>query len=199
MKKLFIMLMAAIAMSFASCGNKNAQSADANEAETISETENVTADLAAQLDAGDVNKFQEALNEAQAKAAELMKENPEEAKAYLESVQSYLNENIEKVKEVVGDNAIVAATVTALVETPAESILNNLQNVVNEAESAAEAKNEEMKQAAENQVNAAKQAANDKANEAKQAAANKVNEGAQKVNDKVNEGADKLLKGAGLK
>ena len=210
MKKLILMLMAAFTISFTSCGNKNVQSSDANEAEAIVDTENATAELAAQLEAGDVNKFQEALNEAQIKISEMLRDNPEQAKAYLESVQIYLKENVEKINEVVGDNAIVATTVASLIETPAESIISNLQNAVNNVETAAEAKNEEMKQAAENQVNeakqtvdnqvnAAKQAATDKANEAKQAAADKVNEGAQKVNKKVNEGADKLLKGAGLK
>ena len=210
MKKLILMLMAAFTISFTSCGNKNVQSSDANKAEAIVDTENATAELAAQLEAGDVNKFQEALNEAQIKISEMLRDNPEQAKAYLESVQIYLKENVEKINEVVGDNAIVATTVASLIETPAESIISNLQNAVNNVETAAEAKNEEMKQAAENQVNeakqtvdnqvnAAKQAATDKANEAKQAAADKVNEGAQKVNEKVNEGADKLLKGAGLK
>lgn len=76
-------------------------------------------------------------------------------------------------KSLVGDNEIVSATVNTLVETPAQSIINNLKSVVSTTGDAA---------------NAAVQNTNDQVNAAKQAAA-----------DKVNEGANKLLKGAGLK
>jgi len=216
MRKLFLVFVAACAMSFASCGNKSAQT----EA-TVDETENVianaTEELAAQLEAGDVNKFQEALTAAQAKVAELLENNPEQAQQYLETVQNYLKENAEKVKSLVGDNQIVSTTVNTLVETPASSIINNLKSVVgttqdatevavqnaqdqvDAAKQAAQDQVDAAKQAAQDQVDAAKQAAQDKANEAKQAAADKVNSAANKVNEKVNEGADKLLKGAGLK
>lgn len=212
MKKLFIIAMAAVAFGFTSCGNKSAQQAENVEAqvEESSVLENATAELAAQLEAGDVNKFQAAIEAAQAKAAELLQENPEQAKQYLEGVQNYLKENTEKIKALAGDNELVSTAVNTLIETPAESIINNLQtqlgNVedaanakVDEVKAAAEAQNEAAKAAAQQKVDETKAAAQQKVDETKQAAANKVNEGAQKVNEKVNEGADKLLKGAGLK
>jgi hypothetical protein len=191
-----MMTMAVCAMTFASCGNKAAQNetVESTEVETV-DLENATADLAAQLAAGDVNKFQEALTATQNKVAELLENNPEQAQAYLEKVQNYLKENAEQVKSLVGDNEIVSATVNTLVETPAQSIINNLKSVVGTTEDAANA----AVQNANDQVDAAKQAAQDKVDAAKQAAADKVNEGANKVNEKVNEGANKLLKGAGLK
>ncbi len=216
-------VMAAVAVFFVSCGSKNAQQAENAEAQTeeVVNVEEATAELAAQLEAGDVNKFQEALDEAKAKAAELLKENPEQAKQYLEGVQNYLKENTEKIKELAGDNELVNTAVNTLVETPAESILSNLQtqlgNVedaanakVAEQQAAAEQKVEEGKQAVENTVNdvkaaaqqkadEAKAAAQQKADETKHAAANKVNEAASKANEQINKGADKLLKGAGLK
>ncbi|MBP3790195.1 MAG: hypothetical protein J6I52_11335 [Prevotella sp.] len=217
MRKLFLMTMAVCAMTFASCGNKAAQSENAEATEVADSLNDATTELAAQLAAGDVNKFQEALTAAQAKVAELLENNPEQAQAYLEKVQNYLKENAEQVKSLVGDNEIVSATVNTLVETPAQSIINNLKSVVSTTEDAANAavqnandqvdaakqaaqdKVDAAKQAAQDKVDAAKQAAQDKVDAAKQAAADKVNEGANKVNEKVNEGANKLLKGAGLK
>jgi len=213
MKKLILMSMAATAMFFMSCGSKNAQQAEAAEETDSTEAvviEDATAELAAQLEAGDANKFQEALTAAQAKAAELLEENPEAAKTYLENVQNYLKENTEKIKAMAGDNVLVSTAVNTFVETPAESIITNLQTQLGNAEDAANAKAQETKdaaqskvdeakQAVENQANTAKAAAEQKANEAKQAAASKVNEAASKANQEINKGADKLLKGAGLK
>lgn len=213
-----MMAMAVCAMTFASCGNKAAQNetAEGTEVETV-DLENATAELAAQLEAGDVNKFQDALTAAQTKVAELLENNPEQAQQYLETVQNYLKENAEKVTSLVGDNEIVKTTVNTLVETPAQSIISNLKSVVGTTENAAntavqgaadqvdaakQAAQDQVdaaKQAAQDKVDEAKQAAQDKVDEAKQAAADKVNEGASKVNEKVNEGANKLLKGAGLK
>lgn len=216
-------VMAAVAVFFVSCGSKNAQQAENAEAETeeVISVEDATAELAAQLESGDVNKFQVALDEAKAKAAELLKENPEQAKEYLEGVQNYLKENTEKIKELAGDNELVSTAVNTLIETPAESIISNLQTQIGniqdaanekaaEQQAAAEQKVEEAKQAVENTANEAKAAAQQKvddakaaaqqkADETKQAAANQVNEAASKANEQINKGADKLLKSAGLK
>jgi len=213
MRKLFVLAMAAVAMSFASCGNKNAQQAEAADAATevsAAEIENATAGLDEQLQAGDVNKFQEALTAAQAKVAQLLQENPEVAKEYLEKVQTYLKDNAEKIKEMVGDNAVVSTAVSSLVEAPAETIISNLQSTlgsvsdaatdkVDEVKQAGQDKIDEVKQAGQDKIDEVKQAGQQKVDEAKQAAAEKVNEAASKTNEKVNDAADKLLKGAGLK
>ena len=204
MKKIFVLVMAVCAISFTSCGNKNAQQAEVAEAETevVAEedvVQNATADLAAQLEAGDVNKFQEAIEAVKAKAAELLKENPELAKEYLTKVQDFLKENTDKIKALAGDNQLVSTAVSSLVETPAESIVNNLSAALGSVEDAANAKVDEAKQAAADQAQAAKDAVDQKVDEAKQKAADEVNKGAGKVNEKVNEAADKLLKGTGLK
>ncbi len=193
-------MMAVCAISFTSCGNKNAQApADETETATGLDLSSVTSDLAAQLEAGDVSKFQDALAAAQAKVAELLQNNPEQAKQYLETVQNYLKENAEKITQLVGDNQIVNTTISTLVETPADNILNNLKSVVGNAGDSINAAANATVDAANAAVDAAKQAVEDKKEEAKQAAADKVNEAAEKVNEKVNEGAEKLLKGAGLK
>ncbi|MBR6121049.1 MAG: hypothetical protein IKQ05_01495 [Prevotella sp.] len=204
MKKFFVLVMAVCAISFTSCGNKNAQQAEAAEAESeVVAAEdvvaNAAADLAAQLEAGDVSKFQEAVEAVKTKAAELLKENPELAKEYLTKVQDFLKENTEKIKTLAGDNQLVSTAVESLVATPAESIVSNLSAALGNVEDAANAKVEEAQQAAEDQANAAKEAVDQQVDEAKQKAADEVNKGAEKVNEKVNEAADKLLKGTGLK
>ncbi len=215
MRKYFVMMMAVCAIGFTSCGNKNAQApAEETEAATSLDLSSVTSDLAAQLEAGDAAKFQEALATVQAKVADLLQNNPEQAKQYLETIQNYLKENTEKITKLVGDNQIVNTTISTLVETPADNILDNLKSVVGNAgdsvsaaanatvdaaKQAVQDKKEDVEQAIQNKKEEVEQAVENKKEEVKQAAANKVNEAADKVNDKVNEGAQKLLKGAGLK
>lgn len=223
MRKLFVIVMAVAAIGFASCGNKNANQSEAPADSTAVEAldmESVTAELAAQLAAGDAVKLQTALEAVKEKAAQLLQENPEQAKAYLTQVQDFLKENAEKVKEVVGDNAVVQTIVSSMVETPAENIVSALQsqlvatdeagqavvdNAVDKAnetvdavKKAGQAQVDAAKQAAQDQVDAAKQATQQKVDEGKQQARDAVNGAAQKTNEKVNEAANKALKGLGL-
>lgn len=209
MKKIFLMMAAVAALSFTSCGNKAAQTeAPADETEVV-DLENATAALAEQLEAGDVNKFQEALEAAKQKVTELLTNNPEVAKEYLDKVQTFLKENADKVKAVVGDNAVVQTAVAALTDTPAENIINGLksqldatgeagQAVVDNAVEQVNATGEELKQAIQDKAGELKQAANDKVEEGKKAANDKVNEAANKVNEKVNEAASHAAKKLGL-
>lgn len=213
MKKVVLMMVAAMAMGFASCGNKSANVAPADQTEeaTVTETvaDDITAELAAQLEAGDAGKLKEVLETAKEKAAQLLKENPEQAKEYLSSVQNYLKENAERVKAVVGDNIAVQTVVTTLTDTPAETIITGLQsqldaagNVGQEAVNTAQNAVESAQNAGEQAVETAKQAAQDKVEEAKQKANEKVNQAVddakQKANEKMNEAANKALKGLGL-
>ena len=223
MKKLFFVVMAVAAMSFASCGNKSANQSEAPADSTAVETvdvSDVTAALAAGLTEGDASKLQATLETVKEKVAQLLQENPEQAKEYLTQVQDFLKENAEKVKEVVGDNAVVQTVVSSLVETPAETIVTALQSqlvatdeagqaVVDNAVEQANVTVDAVKNAVKEQLNATKQAAQDQADAAQQAAQQKVEEGkqqardavngaAQKTNEKVNEAANKALKGLGL-
>lgn len=137
MKKTILFALAACAIGFASCGNKSASTdSSAEDVATIAsiDLENATAELAAQLESGDVNKFQEALSAAQAKATDLMESNPEQAKAYMENVQNYLKENTEKISAMIGDNAIAGNAVSTLVKSPAERVLKNLKGMLTRTE-----------------------------------------------------------------
>ena len=164
MKKIFFAVMAVVAMSFASCGNK-AQQAEATDSTEVAinidqEAEATISALTEQLNAGDVNKLQEVLTTVKDKVVEFIKTNPEVAKEYVAKVQNFLKENAEKIKSVVGDNATVAAAVSALADVEPENVVSGLLQSVGDA--ASEAKD------------SAVSAAKEKAGEAVDAAADKT-------------------------
>jgi hypothetical protein len=183
MKKLMIMVMAACAIGFASCGNKTQQApADEVAADSVAAFDvetaigEATAQLAEQIEAKDANKLQETIEAIQTKVAEILKQNPDAAKEYVTKVQEYLKENAEAIKSFVGDNAAAQAAVNALTATPAETIVSGLMQAVDGVQAAGEAAGEAAQEAVDAAVDNAKQAAEDKANEVKQAAKDKANE-----------------------
>ena len=88
-------------------------------------------------------------------------------------VQTFLKENADKVKALVGDNAAVAAALSAVTDIEPANVVNGLLEQVGDA--ATEAKDAAV-DAANQKVEEAKQAAEEKANEAKEAAKQKANE-----------------------
>ena len=179
MKKIILAVMAVAAIGFAtSCGNKTQQGEAVDSVALVDslagEAANVSISaLAEQLEAGDASKFQEVLVTVKTKIAELIKQNPEVAKEYVAKVQTFLKENADKVKALVGDNAAVAAALSAVTDIEPASVVNGLLEQVGDA--ATEAKDAAV-DAANQKVEEAKQAAADKANEAKEAAKEKANE-----------------------
>ena len=182
MKKILLAVMAIAAIGFTSCGNKT-QQADAETAAVDSVAiidsiaqgaaqETIDA-LSADLEANDVSKLQATLESIKVKIAEIVKNNPEVAKEYVVKVQNFLKENADKVKALVGDNAAVAAALSAVTDIEPASVVNGLLEQVGDA--ATEAKDAAV-DAANQKVEEAKQAAADKANEAKEAAKEKANE-----------------------
>jgi len=204
MKKMMFMVMAAMAISFTSCGNKAQQAAPADEVATVeavdveSAISEATSQLTEQIEAQDAGKLQQAIEAVQAKVAEILAKNPEAAKEFVTKVQSFLKENAEKIKAVAGDNTAIQSAFAALTDAPAESIISGLSNMVgdvkdaaNAATDAAEGAVDAAKSATEDAVDAAKQAAEDKANEVKDAAKEKAGEA-------VDAAADKAKKALGL-
>ena len=201
MKKMMMMVMAAMAIGFTACGNK-AQQAPADEVAVTADSTaaaidvegivgEVTAQLAEEIQAKDAGKLQQTIEAVQAKVLEMVKTNPEAAKAYVEKVQNYLKENAEQVKAVVGDNAIVQTAVNALTAAPADAIVSSLASAVDGAQAAGDAAVEATKQAGQDAVDAAKQ----KANEQVEAAKEKAN---AEIDKAANEAADKAKKALGL-
>ena len=179
MKKIVLAVMAVAAIGFTtSCGNKTQQAEAVDSVAIVDSLASVAADgtisaLAGGLDGKDANKFQEALATVKEKIASLLKENPEVAKEYVVKVQTFLKENADKVKALVGDNAAVAAALSAVTDIEPASVVNGLLEQVGDA--ATEVKDAAV-DAANQKVEEAKQAAADKANEAKEAAKEKANE-----------------------
>ena len=182
MKKILLAVMAIAAIGFTSCGNKT-QQADAETAavDSVAIVDSIaqgaaqeTIDaLSADLEANDVSKLQATLESIKVKIAEIVKNNPEVAKEYVVKVQTFLKENADKVKALVGDNAAVAAALSAVTDIEPASVVNGLLEQVGDA--ATEVKDAAV-DAANQKVEEAKQAAADKANEAKEAAKEKANE-----------------------
>jgi hypothetical protein len=88
-------------------------------------------------------------------------------------VQNFLKENADKVKALVGDNAAVAAAVSAITDIEPENVVNGFLQSVGDA---AEAAKDSVVGAVENAKDAAVDAAKEKANEAVDAAADKTKE-----------------------
>lgn len=195
MKKILFTVMAVAAIGLSSCGNK-AQQAEAVATDSVAvataaadeAAEATVSELSSQLEAGDVNKFQQALETVKVKVAELIQQNPEIAKQYVAKVQDFLKENADKIKGLVGDNATVAAAVSAITDADPANMVNGLLQSVGDA--ATEAKDAAV-DAANQKAEEAKQAAQDKANEMKDAAK-------QKASDAVDAAADKTKKALGL-
>ena len=182
MKKILLAVMAVVAIGFTSCGNKT-QQADAETAavDSVAIVDSIaqgaaqeTIDaLTADLEANDASKLQATLESIKVKIAEIVKNNPEVAKEYVVKVQTFLKENADKVKALVGDNAAVAAALSAVTDIEPANVVNGLLEQVGDA--ATEAKDAAV-DAANQKVEEAKQAAEEKANEAKEAAKQKANE-----------------------
>ncbi len=200
MKKILLAVMAVAAIGFTSCGNKTQQAEAVDSVAIVDSLASAAAQadidaISALLNGGDATKLQEALATVKEKIATLIKENPEVAKEYVAKVQTFLKDNADKVKAVVGDNAAVQTAVSAITETEPADIVNGFLTSVGDAAT-------EVKDAANQQVDAAKQAVEDKANEVKDAADKKVQEtkdaAKQKANDAIDNAAKDVKKGLGL-
>lgn len=191
------MVMAVAAIMFTSCnGNKtNANVEEPVDTLAVLEEEasvaadETVANLTEVLNGTDANKLQEALEAVKAKVAEFIAKNPEVAKEYVTKVQNFLNENADKVKALVGDNATVNAAVSALTSVSADDIVNNVNNFLSGAGNAAEGAVEGAKDAAGKAVENAKDAAAEKANEvvkdAKEKGAAAIDNAASKAKEKL--------------
>ena len=204
MKKILLAVMAVAAIGFTACGNKTQQAEAVDSVAIVDSLASAAAQadidaISALLNGGDATKLQEALAAVKEKIATLIKENPEVAKEYVAKVQTFLKDNADKVKAVVGDNAAVQTAVSAITETEPSDIVNGFLTSVGDA--ATEVKDAAV-DAANQQVDAAKQAVEDKANEVKDAADKKVQEtkdaAKQKANDAIDNAAKDVKKGLGL-
>jgi len=172
MKKLFIMAMAVVALTIASCTNKNEKAVEA-EQPTV---ENALSDLQALIDGTDSTALQSALDAVKDKAAEFVNNvDPEAAKTYLEKVKELVATNADKIKALVGSatvgtvidgiaNLDVDKTVSDFVDAAKEAGVEAATDAAEAVDGAAEAV-EDAKEAVENAPEAVKDAAVDAAKE----------------------------------
>lgn len=193
MKKILFAVMACVAIGFTSCGNKTQQGEAVDSVAIIDSLAQGAAQetidaLSADIEAGDASKLQATLESIKVKIAEIIKNNPEVAKEYVVKVQNFLKENADKVKSLVGDNAAVAAALSAVTDIEPESVVSGLLDNISEA--ATDAKDAAV-DAVNEKVDEAKQAAEEKANEVKEAAKEKAGEA-------VDNAAKDIKKGLGI-
>ncbi len=209
MKKVLFLAFAAVAISFASCGNKANNAAPeevAVDSAALVEEANASVDemitkLTEGIEAKDANKLQEIIEAVKAKAAEILAVNPEIAKEYLTKVQNFLKENADKVKEVIGGNAAVASALAAFTDAPVDNVVEGLSSYLNAGKEAVEGAVEGAKDAVDGAVDAAKEKAADAVNQVQQKGADVLDAAQQKANEAVDnaqkKAADEASKAVG--
>lgn len=221
MKKIIFMVIAAVAITFASCGNKTAtpvETADSDSVAALSEESqttfnNLTAELQKALKANNSEGTIASLATLQTIYKNLVDSGKlDQALSYGTAIKNFINENAETIKNVASGNATIASLVEGIKKLPttaattAEEAKNAVAaDVVNLASPAvakgataiatAEAATEAIKNAPATVKEAAATAANNAVENAKTNVENKVNEkvteAQTKANDAVNKAAEK--------
>lgn len=199
MKKILVMALAVVAISFASCGNKAQQKVEevADSTEAVVEDVNAAAEeaisaLSEQIEKKDAGALQTALEAIKAKVASFIAANPELAKEYLGKVQGFLKENADKIKAVVGDNAAINSLVAGITALPTESVdaLMGAGDALKALGIDATAKAADAVEGAKDAVEGAADAAADAVKDAKDAAVDKANEAVDNAKEKAGEAID---------
>lgn len=209
MKKILVLALAMVAISFASCGNKAQKNAEEiiDSTEAVVEDVNAAADeaiaaLSEQIEKNDASALQTALEAIKAKVASFIAANPELAKEYLGKVQGFLKENADKIKAVIGDNAAISSLVDGISNLPSESVDalmgagDALKALGIDATAKAADAVEGAVEGAKDAVEGAKDAAVDAMKDAKDAAVNKANEAVEGAKEKAGEAIDKAASDA---
>lgn len=180
MKKILLAVMAVAAIGFTSCGGNKTEQGEAVDSvalidslseEAIQETLDA---LNGVIDAKDAEKLKEVLEDSKAKVAELVKQNPELAKAYVAKLQNFLKENQAKVSEFAGKAAGTQDAINAIISDESEDGLGGLIGAIEEkavttkdnAQAAAKKQADDAKAAAKKQVEDTKAAAKEQASKA---------------------------------
>ena len=193
MKKILVLALAMVAISFASCGNKAQKNAEEiiDSTEAVVEDVNAAADeaiaaLSEQIEKNDASALQTALEAIKAKVASFIAANPELAKEYLGKVQGFLISSL-----VDGISNLPSESVDALMG--AGDALKALG--IDATAKAADAV-EGAVEGAKDAVEGAKDAAVDAVKDAKDAAVNKANEAVEGAKEKAGEAIDKAASDA---
>ena len=212
MKKVFLMVMAAIAFMFAGCENKKTSPSDNHADTTIvmdasadATADSLTSELDTQLSQNNTDAIQATLTSLQNKYAELVASGKlDTAKAYAAKIQQFLNDNAERIKAAAVNNPSIAALVTGIQNLPTtaeataeqaeEAVKNNAKDMMKKAEHETNKAIDKAKQ----EATKATDKANAKMNEAKDKAGKALDKSAEEANKKVNQARGQIRKGLGL-
>lgn len=210
MKKIFIAIAAVAAMTFASCGGNTTQGGENDSipadsvvleevgvADAEANAEAAISSLADKLKVSDVDGITKKIAEVQAYIQELINTGKlAAANVYVEKLQSFINENEEKLSALSADgtNSVkdLLGKVTALT-SGAESLAGNVQEAADGAKAAVDDAVENAKAKAQEKVEEAKAKAEEKAAQAVEDAKAKAQEAGKKaIDDAANEAKKKL-------
>ena len=203
MKKIFFMLIAAAAITFASCGNKTNTGAEvdslaADTTATLSESlqgtfNNLTGELQKTLEAKDGKGAISALAGLQTVYKNLVTSGKlEEAKKYGAAIKSFINEHADAIKSALGDNATVASLISGIQKLPTDAAVT-----AEEAKAAVSDDVTKLVSPALSNAMAAGDSAVSKVKGAAADAANAVTSGVEGAKDKVSEEASAAKEKAG--
>lgn len=208
MKKM-ILFAAAMALTFASCGQKtqsNSADSDSTASELVEGTaassdeaataalsdeekaqvNEICSDLKSSFEKKDGNAAMAALAKAQTIYKNLVAQGKlEEAKAYGATIKNFVSNNAEALKNLVEGNVTISNIVEGIKNLPTSA-----ETTAEQAKAAADAAADALKNAPAAVRNAAENAANQAAENAKTAAQNKVNEEVNKANQKAAEASN---------
>ena len=180
MKKFFLLAMAAVAMTFTACKNEPAAPAPTDEPEAPEVVEITTDSIAKVIEAGDSTQLGNLLTTIQEQIETLKGTDVAKAKTYLETVQTFLKENADKIKAVVGTGTI-ASLVDAVNNLPAIEVPEVAGAAADAVEGAAQDAAQGAADAVQGAADAAQDAAQGAVDAAKGAAADAVQGAADKV------------------
>ena len=171
MKKIVLAVMAVAAIGFTSCNNKANKDNPAIDSTSLVENmspaelagldaDNLIKDLTEKIAANNPEAVQAVIEKAKEKIAELLARGDQEAaKIYQEKISTFLTENAEKIKAVVGEeNAAVSSLITAITTAPVD-VANAAEGAVNAVEGAAEDLKNDAKKKVDETVDAQKKKA----------------------------------------
>lgn len=214
MKKIMFITMAFAAMSFASCGNKNAanvEGTDSTAQEEVVNADELVSSLDEAVAAGEAEGTETAVanfNESIQKLVDAGK--TVEAQELIEKLKTYFAEHKDAITAVVPSLVekvdALPADVKEAVASLGESVKSNVEEKANEIVEGVEDKAQEQvdaaKAKAQEQVDAAKAKAQEKIDEAKAKADEQVkaaqDKAKEKANEAINNAAKDLKKGLGL-
>ncbi len=221
MKKVFVLVAVACAMTLASCNGGNSgtsendslavESAEAGEAAVNQELEDIKGEIEEGIATGQADAVISSIKVYKEKiTALIMAGDTATAQKYIDDLNSYVVNNKETINSVstavseaanttVSDLVNQIAAVPSQVKNTAEEAA---EGVVNDAKEAVKSKVDETVEAGKQQVSdaveAQKQKASDAVNEQKQKASEAVSEQQKKANDAVNKAANDVKSKLGL-